>query len=150
MTAWDVNVWDSGQLAPQSTRTLILVISNSLDWSCPHSVLMTVSDDIGLLTFYCPHWMIVSSGWAAFSLTHSMTCVVHKWLNSLSPTITKIMIPFCKAPKKLFIIKILPISLGANFQKEKAASFFLFAWLKKWKRSDMCSLYDKEISLEHY
>ena len=61
--------------------------------------------------------MIVSSGWAAFSLTHSMTYVDYKWANSLNPTLNKIMIHFCKAPKKLFIFKISTISLGANFQK---------------------------------
>ena len=32
------------------------------------------------------------------------------------------MIHFCKAPKRLFIIKILTITLGDNFQK--AASLF--------------------------
>ena len=66
--------------------------------------------------------MTVSSGWAAFSLTHSTTYVVYKWANSLIPKLNKIMIHFGKAPKKLFIFEISTISLGANFRK--ASIFF--------------------------
>ena len=51
-----------------------------------------------------------------------MTYVVLKWADSLIPTLNKIMIHFCKTPKKLFIFKISTINLGANFQK--ASIFF--------------------------